>query len=158
MKIFTGIDDLARSTGERLGPTPWITLDQSDIDQFAALTGDHQWVHVDTVRAASGPFASTIAHGHLVLSLVPGLLQKLYRVDNTKMGINYGLNRVRFITPVPSGSRLRATAIVVSTTELEGAVQVNLETTIELDHETSKPAVIAESITRYIAASNESVV
>lgn len=95
-KVFAGIDALAAAEGESFGPTDWVEIDQRQVDLFAEATGDHQWIHTDPERAASGPFGRTIAHGFLTLSLLPRLLNELYRVDDVRMGINYGLNKVRF--------------------------------------------------------------
>lgn len=148
MKTFSGIDELAAAAGTDLGATDWITITQDQVNTFADATGDHQWIHVDPVRAATGPFGGTIAHGFLTLSLLPVLLAKLYRVENIAMGLNYGLGKVRFPTSVPVGSKLRARASIAEATRLDGAVQVIFAVTFEIDG-VSKPACVAESIIRF---------
>lgn len=120
-RIFTSAEELHAGTGEPLGPSGWLEVDQKRIDLFADATGDHQWIHVDPVRAAGGPFGSTIAHGYLTLSLLPSLVPQIMRVEGMKMGINYGTNKVRFPAPVPVGSRLRATAVITEVTEAGAA-------------------------------------
>ncbi len=149
MKIFNGISELASAAGTELGSSDWVVVDQKRIDSFADATGDHQWIHVDPAKAAAGPFGGTIAHGMLTVSLVPAFLQEIYGVDGILMAINYGLNKVRFPAPVPSGSRLRGTSKVVEVTQLDGAVQWVLSTTVEIENGT-KPACVAESIVRYM--------
>ena len=111
-RIFTSADELRAGVGEQLGHSDWLEIEQKRIDLFADATGDHQWIHVDPERAASGPFGTTIAHGYLTLSLLPTLVPQVLRVEGMKMGINYGANKVRFPSPVPVGSRLRATAVL----------------------------------------------
>ncbi|MDT5248111.1 MAG: hypothetical protein QOJ28_745, partial [Mycobacterium sp.] len=138
------------AVGTDLGPTDWLVIDQARIDQFAQATNDHQWIHVDPQRAADGPYGGTIAHGLLTLSLVPHFMHQLYRVDNVAMAINYGFNKVRFITPVPVGSRLRAASKLATVTEVSGGVQATLTTTIEVEG-SDKPAAVVESIVRYVA-------
>jgi acyl dehydratase len=149
VRTFTGIEDLAASVGEQLGPTDWIEVDQARIDQFADATRDHQWIHVDPERAASGPFGTTIAHGFLTLTMLPELLGALYTVQGVRMGVNYGLNKVRLPTPVPSGGKVRGIATVSEVTPLdETSVQVVFSTVIELDG-SAKPACVVESIARF---------
>ncbi|MBT2384108.1 MaoC family dehydratase, partial [Streptomyces sp. ISL-11] len=109
-RIFTSPEELRAAVGEELGPGDWLEVDQKRIDLFAEATGDHQWIHVDAERAAAGPFGTTIAHGYLTLSLLAALVPPLMRAEGARMGINYGLNKVRFPAPVPAGSRLRARA------------------------------------------------
>lgn len=150
MRIYDGVAEFARAEGDDLGTSEWVSVDQEQIDLFAAATGDHQWIHVDRERAATGPFGTTIAHGFLTLSLLPVLINQLYRVDNVTMAVNYGLDRVRFMAPVPSGSKVRAASRVARVQQLEGAVQATLETTFEVDG-ASKPAAVVQSIVRYIA-------
>jgi len=150
MRIFHGIQELAAAAGEELGTSDWLVVDQERINTFADATGDHQWIHVDTEKAAAGPFGGTIAHGMLTLSLLPAFLPQIYRVDGVTMAINYGLNKVRFPAPVPVGSRLRATSRIATVTPLDGAVQAELSTTIEIEGG-AKPACVAASIVRYIA-------
>jgi acyl dehydratase len=150
LTVFSGLPELVAAEGASLGPTEWVVVEQHRIDQFAEATDDHQWIHVDPDKAADGPYGSTIAHGLLTLSLLPRFMHDLYRVDDVTMAINYGFNKVRFITPVPVGSRLRASAVISSVVELSGAVQATLVTTIEVEG-TAKPAAVVESITRYVA-------
>lgn len=150
MRIFNGIGELRAAEGEELGTSDWLVVDQPRIDLFADATGDHQWIHVDTEKAADGPFGGTIAHGLLTLSLLPTFLQQIYRVDGIRMAVNYGLDKVRLPAPVPAGAKLRATSKVLEVTDLDGAVQVKLSTTIEVEGG-DKPACVAESIVRYVA-------
>ncbi|WP_293002257.1 MaoC family dehydratase [Mycobacterium sp.] len=149
MRIFAGLDDLAGSEGTALGPTPWLDVDQHRIDAFADATDDRQWIHVDPQRAATGPYGSTIAHGLLTLSLLPRFMHELYRVDHVAMAINYGFDKIRFLAPVPVGSRLRASAVIFGVSAVDGGVQVRLVTTIELAG-SAKPAAVIESIVRYL--------
>ncbi|GJF16819.1 MaoC family dehydratase [Mycolicibacterium cyprinidarum] len=149
MKKFNGLAELIAAEGEQLGPTEWLDITQDRVDLFADATDDHQWIHVDPERAADGPFGGTIAHGLLTLSLIPHFTHQLYSVDNVAMAINYGYNRVRFITPVRVGSRLRARAEITSVTQLDSAVQATLATTVEIEG-SEKPAAVADSIVRFI--------
>lgn len=150
MKVYDGVTEFANAEGDVLGTSDWLEIEQARIDQFADATGDHQWIHVDPARAAEGPFGATIAHGFLTLSLLPPLLNQLYRVDNVRMAVNYGLDKVRFMAPVPVGSRIRLTARVLSVTPLDGAVQATFESTFEVDG-SEKPAAVVHSIVRYVA-------
>ena len=147
--VFSGLAQFAAAEGTELGPTDWLVVDQPRVDQFAQATDDHQWIHVDPWRAASGPYGGTIAHGLLTLSLLPHFMHDLYRVDNVAMAINYGFNKIRFITPVPVGSRLRAASKITAIAELSGGVQATLTTTIEVEG-SDKPAAVVESIVRYV--------
>ncbi len=133
--------------GEPLGTSPWITVDQQRINLFAQATGDHQWIHVDPVRAAAGPFGTTIAHGFLTLSLLPELAEKAIHIDDVKMGVNYGLNRVRFTAPVPAGSRLRGQLRLKAYEPIEGGAQLTMEVSIEREGST-KPVCVAEAVSR----------
>ncbi len=148
MKTFQGIAELATAAGTDLGASDWLVIDQQRIDTFAEATGDHQWIHVDPERAAEGPFGRTIAHGFLTLSVMPVLQHELYAVEGVRMAVNVGLNRVRFASPVPVGSNIRARASITQVTELEGAVQVVFSTILEIDG-VEKPAAIVESIARF---------
>jgi acyl dehydratase len=150
MRAFADLAELRAATGTVLGPSEWITVDQTQIDGFADATGDHQWIHVDPERAAAGPFGTTIAHGFLTLSLVPVLLQGLYRVEGVRMAVNYGLNRVRFPAPVPVGSRLRGSAEIAEVSEVQGGAQVLMRTTIEREGG-EKPVCVAETVVRIYA-------
>jgi acyl dehydratase len=149
MNTFPSPASLTGAVGTVLGPGPWLEVDQSRVDLFADATGDHQWIHVDPERAAGGPFGGTIAHGYLTLSLLPVLMKDVYSVDGVKMGINYGLNKVRFPAPVRVGSKVRLTAEIASVDELPGnGVQVTLKSTVEVDGG-DKPVCVAESVVRY---------
>ena len=149
--VFGSPDELLNSVGQHLGHSGWVTIDQDRINVFADATGDHQWIHTDTKRAGAGPFGATIAHGYLTLSLTSLLVPQIIRVNGISMGINYGVNRVRFPHPVVSGSRVRASAVLTSAEEIAGgaAVQVVLTVTIEIDG-VAKPACVAESVSRYV--------
>ena len=123
MKKFSGLDEFAAAEGSQLGPTEWLEVTQDRVNLFADATDDHQWIHVDPERAANGPFGGTIAHGLLTLSLLPHFTHQLYTVDNIAMAINYGYNKVRFITPVRVGAKIRARAEIAKVDQLDGAVQ-----------------------------------
>jgi acyl dehydratase len=147
MTAYPRLVDLAALVGQPLGSSDWVGVDQERINRFADATGDHQWIHIDVERARAGPFGAPIAHGFLTLSLLPMLFESGFRVDDVKMGVNYGLNRVRFINPVKVGSRLRAHFKLVSYEALEGGAQLTVEATIEIEGQ-SKPACVAESVSR----------
>jgi acyl dehydratase len=147
MRVFNGVDELRAAVGSRLGVSDWVTVDQGQIDTFAEATGDHQWIHVDTERAKGGPFGTTIAHGFLTLSLLPLLVGQTYRVEGTKMGVNYGFNRVRFTSPVPVGSKVRGNIELVEVTDVDGGVQMTTKVTVEIDG-SERPALVAEWLTR----------
>jgi len=147
-RIFTSADEVKAAVGEQLGYTDWLEVDQKRIDLFAEATGDHQWIHVDPEKAAAGPFGGTIAHGYLTLSLLPLFGPQLIRVDGVKMGVNYGTNKVRFPSPVPVGSRLRATAAVTGVEDVKGGIQVSVAFTVEREGG-DKPVCVAESVSRY---------
>ncbi len=142
------IEDLQARIGEEIGVGDWFTIEQDRIDQFADATNDHQWIHVDPEAAAAGPFGATIAHGFLTLSLLPGLAPHVV-VPGMKMAINYGLDRVRFISPVRVGSRVRARAKLAAADEVTGGVQVKTEVTVEIEG-AEKPACVAETLTRFV--------
>ncbi len=147
-RVFSSVDELREAVGEQAGPTEWVEIDQKQIDLFAEATGDHQWIHVDPEKAAQGPFGTTIAHGYLTLSLIPSFLPELFRVEGVKMGVNYGSNKVRFPSPVPVGSRLRATARIGEVTEVAGGVQLVSQITLEREGG-DKPVCVAETVTRF---------
>lgn len=149
MEVFSSLSEFEGSVGRELGPTDWKLITQDRVDCFADATDDHQWIHVDPERAATGPFGGTIAHGLLTLSLLPGFMHELYEVQGVKMAINYGLNKVRFINPVPVGGRLRARSRIEQATRLDSGVQATFVTTIEIE-DASKPAAVIESIVRYV--------
>ena len=137
------LEELERGGERELGTTEWVTLDQRRIDLFAEATGDHQWIHVDRERAASGPFGGTIAHGYLSLSLIPGLLSELVEVSDAKMGINYGIEKIRFTSPVPSGSEVRLKASVLGGERRGEGVLYRLGVEIEIK-DAEKPALVGE--------------
>ena len=147
MKSFEHLADLQPLVGQEVGISEWISVDQKRIDQFAEATGDHQWIHVDPVRAAAGPFGATVAHGFLTLSLLPEMSASAFQVLDTRMGVNYGLNRVRFPAPVPSGSRLRGRFKLLSYEPIEGGAQLTVEVTMEREG-SPKPVCVAESVAR----------
>jgi acyl dehydratase len=135
--------------GKPIGPTDWMTIEQHRIDLFADATGDHQWIHVDPDRAAAGPFGAPIAHGYLTLSLVNSFLPELMRVDNSSMGVNYGVDKVRFPSPVRVGSRLRAHAEVVAADPVAGdGVQATVRVTVEVDG-SDRPACVVDTVSRF---------
>ena len=147
MRTFPRLQDLQDLVGQDIGQSDWLTVTQERIDLFAEATGDHQWIHVDVARANAGPFGAPIAHGFLTLSLLPVLFQTGFTVDDVKMGINYGLNRVRFISPVRVGSRVRGAFKLQAYEPLPGGAQLTVQVTIELEG-SNKPACVAESLTQ----------
>ncbi|MFB1296604.1 MaoC family dehydratase [Mycobacterium sp. pW049] len=149
MKKFKDLAEFVSAEGTQLGPTEWLEITQDRVNLFADATEDHQWIHVDPARAADGPFGGAIAHGLLTLSLLPYFTHQLYSVDNVAMAINYGYNKVRFITPVRVGAKLRARAEIAAVSQLDNAVQATLRTTVEIEG-SEKPAAVAESIVRFI--------
>jgi acyl dehydratase len=147
LRHFARLDDLRMLVGQEVGVSDWVTVDQQRIDRFAEATGDRQWIHVDPVRAAQGPFGTTIAHGFLTLALMPELFDTGFAIDDVRMGVNYGLNRVRFPAPVPAGSRLRGHFRLQAFDPLPGGAQLTVEVTMELEG-SDKPACVAESVSR----------
>ena len=139
------IDDL--KPGLELGPSDWLEVTQERVDLFADATGDHQWIHVDPQRAAAGPFGGTIAHGYLTLSLLAAFAFELLPVEDASAAINYGLNKVRFPAPVPSGSRLRGRFKLLAYEPLEGGAQLTVEVSMEREG-SAKPVCVAESLAR----------
>jgi acyl dehydratase len=138
--------DIVKHVGRELGPSDWMTVDQAMIDKFAEATGDHQWIHVDVERARQEmPGGKTIAHGYLTLSLVPRLAATLSRVKKRSRGINYGSNKVRFITPVQAGARVRLRQRIANVEEVPGGVRVTSEMTMEIEGQ-AKPALVAETL------------
>jgi acyl dehydratase len=151
MKVFRSVDEIVDAVGESLGTSDWIQVTQERVDTFADATGDHQWIHVDRERAAAGPFGGTIAHGYLTLSLVIPLLNELVDVKGVSMGINYGLNKVRFPAPVPVGSKIRLAAQLGAVEDAGvNAVQAVIDCTIEVEGG-GKPACAAQAVLRYYA-------
>jgi acyl dehydratase len=150
MRTFTSAAELQAAEGQELGTSDWLTITQEAVNQFAEATCDHQWIHVDPERAAKGPFGTTIAHGFMTLSLLPVLTHQIFAVEGIKLAINYGLNKVRFPSPVPVGSKVRATGTLKKVEDLgNGALQLTLSVTFEIEG-SDKPACVAESILRYM--------
>ena len=147
MKRYASLAELQTFVGQELGLSDWLNIEQSRIDTFAQATGDMQWIHTDAQRAAQGPFGVTIAHGFLTLSLVPMLAQQAYSVGDVRMGINYGLNKVRFITPVRVGSSLRGRFRLLEFEPIDGGVQLVTEATLELGG-SDRPACVAHMVSR----------
>jgi len=146
--VFAHPRDLLDAVGTQLGPTEWLAIDQERINRFAEATGDHQWIHVDPERAASGPFGKTIAHGYLTLSLANLFLPQLLDVRGFSHGVNVGTERTRFLAPVPVGSRIRGRGEIVKVEEIKGAIQSTVRITIELEG-SDKPACTVDTISRY---------
>ena len=143
--------DSALTAGAEFGPSSWIDIPQATIDAFAEATGDHQWIHVDPARAAQGPFGTTIGHGYLTLSLLPVMSYEVIpRQENVGMGINYGLNKVRFTSPVRVGSKIRARFTLTRLDKIEGGVQTTWSVVVERDGG-DKPVMVAETISRHYA-------
>jgi acyl dehydratase len=150
MRTFASPRELLGEAGTDLGHSSWHVIDQGMIDAFADATGDHQWIHVDAERAASGPFGATVAHGYLTLALLPLLVREVYAVNGARMAVNYGLNRVRFPAPVRAGSSVRAGVVITEGKQVDNAVEVTATVTIEIQGE-AKPACVAESVSRFYA-------
>ena len=148
MKTLSSLADLRELVGTTVAVSGWLTITQAQIDLFAQATGDHQWIHVDPVRASQGPFGAPIAHGFLTLSLIPQFLELSLQVDGVRMGVNYGLNKVRFIAPVPVNSRLRAHLKLLEVQDIDNSgLQQAWEITIEREG-SAKPVCVAESLVR----------
>ncbi|MFI4928960.1 MAG: MaoC family dehydratase [Burkholderiales bacterium] len=144
---IANLSSMQQRVGQELAVGDWVTVDQPMIDKFAEATGDHQWIHIDVERAKEGPFGTTIAHGFLTLSLLPRLAESAIKIDDVRMGVNYGLNRVRFPAPVPSGSRIRAHMKLLSYEPIDGGAQLVMEVTMEREGG-DKPVCVAESVSR----------
>jgi acyl dehydratase len=140
--------ELESKVGEEVGVSPWVEISQERIDRFAQATEDFQWIHVDPERARHSPFGGTIAHGYLTLSMLPKLAESTFAFSDRKMGVNYGLNRVRFTAPVPAGSRIRGRFTLAKYVRIEGGVQVTLHVVFEREGG-DKPVMIAEAISRH---------
>ena len=147
MRIFRSLAELEPLVGQEVAVSDWVDVTQERIQLFAEATNDHQWIHLDAERAKAGPFGATIAHGFLTLSLLPEMSASAFSVEGTRMGVNYGLNRVRFPAPVPSGSRLRGRFKLLKYEPLEGGAQVTMEVTMEREG-SDKPVCVAESLSR----------
>jgi acyl dehydratase len=148
MTSFASLDELTAAVGTELGASDWHTVTQEQVNLFAEATGDHQWIHVDPERAKEGPFGGTIAHGYLTLSLIPLLAKECYSVGGVRMAVNYGSDKVRFPSPVPVGTPVRATAELLSVTEVSGGRQAVVRFTI-VSEASTKPHCVAETITRF---------
>lgn len=148
---YAHLTELQPLVGQEIGLSDWIAIDQARIGLFADATDDHQWIHVDPAQAARGPFGATVAHGFLTLSLLPPFFASGMQVDGIRMGINYGLNRVRFPAPVRVGSRLRGRFKLLAYEPLEGGAQLTVEVTVEIEGG-DKPACVAESLSRSYGA------
>jgi acyl dehydratase len=148
MKTFQTLQEFPSLVGQEVAVSDWITITQEQINQFAQATGDHQWIHVDVDKARAGPFGAPIAHGFLTLSLVPKLFETSIAIVESRMGVNYGLNKVRFMAPVPVGSRLRARMKLLQCEPIDNqGMQMSWEVTIEREG-APKPVCVAESIAR----------
>src|ERR1700730_11263391 len=147
MKTYQNLTELKALVGSEIGTSDWLTIDQGRIDQFAAVTGDDQWIHDDPKRAAAGMFGGTVAHGFLTLSLLPFFIRSSHKLEGARLSVNYGLNRVRFPSPVPVNSRLRAHFKLLSFEPIEGGVQTVTEVTVEREGQ-AKPVCVAESVGR----------
>lgn len=149
MKTFETLSEVAGCVGQEVAVSDWISISQQQVNLFAEATGDHQWIHVDPERASKGPFGTTIAHGFLTLSLMPAFIATAFEIKEAVMGLNYGLNKVRFMAPVPVGSRLRARMRLLACSPLDnGGIQAAWEVTVEREGEI-KPVCVAESLTRH---------
>jgi acyl dehydratase len=146
--IVDRLDDLAELAGQELGSSSWVEVDQHRIDMFAQATGDHQWIHTDPAKAKDGPFGTTIAHGYLTLALLIPMWSEILEVREARTKINYGLGRVRFPAPLPSGAKIRATATLAAADQIDGGVQVTVDAVIERDGG-GKPVCIAQPIFRF---------
>lgn len=148
MRTFENLAALAACVGQDVATSEWITITQEQVNLFADATGDHQWIHVDPQKAAAGPFGTTIAHGFLTLSLLPRFFESSFDISGSRLGVNYGLNKVRFTAPVPVGSRLRAHMHLLAAEPVDGnGVQLTWRVTVEREGE-AKPVCVAESLVR----------
>ena len=148
MKTFQTLAELAACVGQEVAVSDWLTITQQQVNLFAEATGDHQWIHVDTEKAAAGPFGGPIAHGFLTLSLLPKFFESSFEITGSRMGVNYGLNKVRFTSPVPVGSRLRARMKLLASEPIASdGVQMTWEVTVEREGAV-KPVCVAESLVR----------
>jgi acyl dehydratase len=150
MRVLDDLDELARMSGKELGTSDWLVIAQDRVDRFADATGDHQWIHVDVERAVAGPFGGTIAHGYLTLSLLPFLGGQVFSLETPGAKLNYGVNKVRFPSPVRVGSRIRSHVVMGEVTDLPAGKQLTLRHTIEIEGQ-DKPACVAETVVLLIA-------
>ena len=148
MKTFQTLSELAACVGQEVAVSDWLTITQAQVNQFAEATGDHQWIHVDPEKARAGPFGGPIAHGFLTLSLLPKFFESSFAIVQSRMGVNYGLNKVRFTAPVPVGSRLRARMTLLASEPIDnGGVQMVWQVLVEREG-SDKPVCVAESLVR----------
>ncbi|GGQ27396.1 MaoC family dehydratase [Streptosporangium pseudovulgare] len=154
MRIFSNVMELKAARGEHLGHTEWRPVTQERVDGFADATDDHQWIHVDPERAKDGPFGTTIAHGYLSLALLPSFMAELVRVDGLAMGINYGLDKVRFPAPVPVGARIRAGAELLDVKGTPAGYLAKVRMTVEVEGG-KRPACVAETLSLYVPAESD---
>ncbi len=147
MKTITGLEELKGAEGQVLGTSDWHEVTQADVDAFADVTGDHQWIHVDVERAKETPFGGTIAHGYFTLSLIPLLSRQVFGMEGFTFALNYGLNRVRFPSPMPVGGKVRCTVKVAEVQEIPGGAQTTMEMTLEREGG-EKPVCVAETLVR----------
>jgi acyl dehydratase len=147
MRTITGLEELKAAEGETLGTSDWHEITQKDVDAFADVTGDHQWIHVDVDRASKTDFKGTIAHGFFTLSLLPYLNNQIFKLEGFAFALNYGLNKVRFPAPVPVGSKIRSSPKIAEVSDVAGGSQIVFETTFEVEGG-SKPVCVAESVVR----------
>ncbi len=148
MKTFQTLSELAAFVGQEVAVSDWLTITQAQVNLFAEATGDHQWIHVDPEKAKTGPFGGPIAHGFLTLSLLPKFFESSFEIAQSRMGVNYGLNKVRFMAPVPVGSRLRARMKLLACEPIDNeGVQMTWEVTVEREG-AAKPVCVAESLVR----------
>jgi acyl dehydratase len=147
MRTITGLEELRRAEGETLGTSDWHEVTQKDVDTFADVTGDHQWIHVDVERAKETPFGGTIAHGYFTLSLIPLLSRQVFGMEGFTFALNYGLNRVRFPSPMPVGGKVRCTVKVAEVQEIPGGAQTTMVMTLEREGG-EKPVCVAETLVR----------
>lgn len=146
--VFDNADAMLAAVGQTLGESEWLTIDQERINLFADATGDHQWIHVDPAKAATGPFGATVAHGYLTLSLVNLFLPQIVRVEGARMGVNYGCDRVRFPAPVTVGSRVRGVGELIKAEPLDQGVQMTVRVTVEIEGH-DRPGCVVDTISRF---------
>ncbi len=151
MRCFASLEEFAAARGEHLGYSPWRQIAQQQIDLFADATGDHQWIHTDPERAATGPFRATIAHGYLTLSLVNVFMPEIFQISGLAMGINVGLDKVRFPAPVRVGARVRGGALLVDLKNSHAGKLSTVRVTVEIEDE-ERPACVADTLSLYVAA------
>ncbi|GAB2940377.1 MaoC family dehydratase [Nonomuraea fastidiosa] len=151
MRTFANVQELKAAVGETFGPTEWRTITQEQVNTFADATDDHQWIHVDVERAKEGPFGGTIAHGYLTLSLLPSFMFSMVKVEGIQMGVNFGLNKVRFPRHVPVGARVRAVGELTDVKGTPAGYLASLKMTIEIEGE-KRPACVAETLSLYVPA------